>query len=130
MTRAVVAVAVQFHCEALLYPAAVNASSTGWPVGHRQLQASFGEEFQEPLLQPAQRDASTPWRIARSFPAPGALRRRERTASTCAGVVRCRTPASWHARASSFTESTLARSTRVRATDVTGIPRHLIASLG
>ena len=66
----------------------------------------------------------------RSCARPGLAGRRSSTASTSPGVVPWSTPASWHARASASTPSTAARSTRVRATVVTGMPRTVVASRG
>src|SRR3954468_24174858 len=67
--------------------------------------------------------------ILRSFCAPGTFRgRRLRDVATCAGVVRYRTPASWQARARSSRERSAARSTSVRGTGVTGMPRWVARS--
>ena len=125
----VVAVAVELDRQPLLGPAAVDPAAARRSVGHGEWQIGRAQAVEEPALDLLRVTCTSPRRTARSRPAPGAFGRRARTASTCFGVVRWRTPASWQARARSATSTTAARSTRVRAGVVTGMPRQVVVSL-
>ena len=94
VTRLVVAVAVELDRQPVLGPAAVHASCPGRAVRLREHEPGVAQSRQKPRFELAERDANLSMQDLPELAAPGLFGRRSSTASTMAGVVPCRTPAS------------------------------------
>ena len=91
----VIGVAVEFDRQPMLGPATVDAPPAGRSVGDREREARVSQKTQKARLQFGEDDPFVASQDrARSCAAPRLVGRRARTASTSAGVVRCRMPAS------------------------------------